>query len=57
MLYAPTLAGVTVPHVVYAVGQGWGRKRVEFAVIGFDGRRYVLRARLGNHGPPKFGPG
>jgi hypothetical protein len=57
MLYAPTRAGVTVPRVVYAIGQGWGAKRLEFAVIGFDGRRYVLRAKLGYHGPPKFGPG
>ena len=55
MLYAPTLAGVTVPGVVYAIGKGWGRKRLEFAVIGLDGRRYVLRARLGSR--PKVGPG
>lgn len=57
MLYAPTLAGVTVPGVVYAIGQGWGARRLEFAVIGFDGRRYVLHARLGNNEHPKFGPG
>lgn len=57
MRYAPTLAGVTVPGVVYAIGQGWGRRRAEFAVIGFDGRRYVLHARLGNGQIPSFGPG
>jgi hypothetical protein len=57
MLYAPTLAGDTVPDVVYAIGQGWGRRKLEFAVIGFDGRRYVLHAKLGNNEHPKFGPG
>jgi hypothetical protein len=57
ILYAPTLAGVTVPDVVYAIGHGWGRKKLEFAVIGFDGRRYVLHATLGNNEHPKFGLG
>jgi hypothetical protein len=57
VLFAPTLAGVTVPNVVYVIGRGSGAKRLEFAVIGFDGKRYVLHGRLGNHGPPRFGAG
>lgn len=56
ILYAPTLAGVTVPRVVYVIGQGSGPRKLEFAVIGFDGRRYALHARLGNGRIPKFGP-
>jgi hypothetical protein len=53
--YVPTLSGITVPHVAYVVGQGSGPKRLELAVIGFDGKLYVLHAQPDR--PPRFGSG
>jgi hypothetical protein len=58
--YAPSLAEVTAPGVAYVVGRGSGKRKLELAVIGFDGRRYVLRTGLSARGGPlpgRFGPG
>lgn len=58
--FAPTLGKVTAPGVAYLVGAGSGKRKLELAVIGFDGRRYVLRTGLAARGGPlpgRFGPG
>ncbi|HZE06878.1 MAG TPA: hypothetical protein VE127_16740 [Solirubrobacteraceae bacterium] len=51
--YARTLRGVALPHVVYVIGSGSSRKKLQMAVIGFDGRLYVMRARPDRR--PRFG--
>lgn len=53
LLYARTLAGVTRPGVTYVVGRGTTRTTLAVAVIGFDGKLYVLRGKLA--GQTEFG--